>query len=75
MFLLLAGSPLSTLGGIYNWPAYTSRADITYLKNFKKALQVTNALLEKLDGVGPVDNRASSDKLHHFVKIRQGRPR
>ena len=22
----------------------------------------------KLDGVGPVDNRPSLDKLHHFVK-------
>ena len=22
----------------------------------------------KLDGVGPVDNRPSTDKLHHFVK-------
>ena len=23
---------------------------------------------QKLDGVGPVDNRPSADKLHHFVK-------
>ena len=23
---------------------------------------------EKLDGVGPIDNRPSSDKLHHFVQ-------
>ena len=23
----------------------------------------------KLDGVGPVDNRPSTDKLHHFVRI------
>ena len=22
----------------------------------------------KLDGVGPVDNRSSTDKLHHFVQ-------
>ena len=22
----------------------------------------------KLDGVGPVDNKPSTDKLHHFVK-------
>ena len=22
----------------------------------------------KLDGVGPVDNRPSTDKFHHFVK-------
>ena len=24
--------------------------------------------LPKLDGVGPVDNRPSPDKLHHFAK-------
>ena len=24
--------------------------------------------LVKLDGVGPVDNRPSTDKLHHFVR-------
>ena len=24
--------------------------------------------VKKLDGVGPVDNRPSTDKLHHFVK-------
>ena len=23
---------------------------------------------KKLDGVGPIDNRPSPDKLHHFVK-------
>ena len=23
---------------------------------------------DKLDGVGPVDNRPSTDKLHHFVQ-------
>ena len=23
---------------------------------------------KKLDGVGPVDNRPSTDKLHHFVR-------
>ena len=23
--------------------------------------------INKLDGVGPVDNRPSTDKLHHFV--------
>ena len=28
-------------------------------------------LLYKLDGVGPVDNRPSPDKLHHFVKNTQ----
>ena len=24
--------------------------------------------VQELDGVGPVDNRSSTDKLHHFVK-------
>ena len=27
-----------------------------------------NDLGKKLDGVGPVDNRPSTDKLHHFVQ-------
>ena len=27
-----------------------------------------NAVFGKLDGVGPVDNRPSTDKPHHFVK-------
>ena len=26
----------------------------------------------KLDGVGPVDNRPSTDQLHHFVQIFEG---
>ena len=25
-------------------------------------------ILKKLDGVGPVDNRPSTAKLHHFVR-------
>ena len=28
----------------------------------------TEVKVEKLDGVGPVDNRPSADKLHHFVQ-------
>ena len=27
-----------------------------------------NVIAFKLDGVGPVDNRPASDKLHHFVQ-------
>ena len=27
-------------------------------------------LREKLDGVGPIDNRPSTDKLQHFVKTK-----
>ena len=27
-----------------------------------------NSYVLKLDGVGPVDNRTSTDKLHHFVR-------
>ena len=30
--------------------------------------QIMQVKLFKLDGVGPVDNRASTDKLHHFVR-------
>ena len=28
---------------------------------------------EKLDGVGPVDNRPSTDKLHHFVRKKKNK--
>ena len=28
---------------------------------------------QKLDGVGSVDNRPSTDKLHHFVKKKKKR--
>ena len=28
-------------------------------------------IFEKLDGVGPVDNRPSTDKFHHFVRKKQ----
>ena len=29
----------------------------------------TNTFVNKLDGVGPVDNRPSNDQLHHFVQF------
>ena len=28
-------------------------------------------LFRELDGVGPVDNRPSTDKLHHFVQTKK----
>ena len=34
----------------------------------KSPLDGATNLLSKLDGVGPVDNRPFSDKLHHFVR-------
>ena len=30
--------------------------------------QIRGGIWLKLDGVGPVDNRPSTDKLHHFVQ-------
>ena len=33
------------------------------------------SLQHKLDGVGPVDNRASTDKLHHFVRKKKTKKR
>ena len=41
----------------------------TLLKNqiIEGHIQV-KVFTSKLDGVGPVDNRPSTDKLHHFVK-------
>ena len=37
------------------------KADISYCL-------VRRTYSEKLDGLGPVDNRPSTDKLHHFVR-------
>ena len=31
-------------------------------------LKSVSLILNKLDGVGPIDNRPYTDKLHHFVK-------
>ena len=28
-------------------------------------------IVKKLDGVGPVDNRPSTEKLHHFVRKKE----
>ena len=33
-----------------------------------KVLVLKLQVLQKLDGVGPVDNRPFTDKLHHFVQ-------
>ena len=33
--------------------------------------KVFNTMVNKLDGVGPVDNRPSTNKLHQFVKKKQ----
>ena len=33
--------------------------------------QVVREAIGKLDGVGPVDNRPSTDKLHHFVQKKE----
>ena len=32
-----------------------------------------NELINELDGVGPVDNRPSTNKLHHFVEEEEKR--
>ena len=34
---------------------------------------MTKLVKNKLDGVGPVDNRPSTDKLHHFVKKQESK--
>ena len=43
----------------WSW-IYRNKAISGYKKNL--VVQI------KLDGVGPVDNRPSTDKLHHFVQ-------
>ena len=34
----------------------------------KNTIERQKEVVEKLDGVGPVDNRPSTDKLQHFVE-------
>ena len=43
---------------------------ITKVLNFlrEQSFERTSLIYKKLDGVGPVDNRPSPNKLHHFVK-------
>ena len=44
-------------------------ATLSILKLFAKRIyNMSQAYLVKLDGVGPVDNRPSTDKLHPFVR-------
>ena len=45
--------------------AYISGSISTSLGNFVLGLGLV--FIKKLDGVGPVDNRPSTDNLHHFV--------
>ena len=40
------------------------------MKDIEQAVKYLN--IEKLDGVRPVDNRPSTDKLHHFVHKKKG---
>ena len=57
---------------LYSWPK-----DLEYHIYVENDLFIVYALKEifqkvylwvKLDGVGPVDNRPSTDKRHHFVQ-------
>ena len=42
--------------------------DIQMLQKANIIWYATSSIEKKLDGVGPVDNRPSTDKLHHFVR-------
>ena len=39
----------------------------------KQDAYISTEINIKLDGVGPVDNRPSTDKLHHFVKKKKNK--
>ena len=45
------------------------RQKLSILSPFALRFEVNLVVVTlELDGVGPVDNRPSTDKLHHFVK-------
>ena len=71
--------PLIHVGGFYNnlinliiinigWPSHLSPLStfLFFLEYF--FLMIFLGILRKLDGVGPVDNRPSTDLLYHFVQ-------
>ena len=41
--------------------------------NLASQTWITSPMWNKLDGVGPVDNRPSTDKLHHFVQKKKSK--
>ena len=49
---------------------YIGFSSVSMLKALEATEQIGrySADMQKLDGVGPVDNRPSNIKLHHFVK-------
>ena len=49
------------------WPGTNDIGQITPDKSHQTN-ETWQMMLEKLDKVGPVDNRPSTDKLHHFVR-------
>ena len=40
-------------------------------KEFPSSFRKTKLYVIELDGVGPVDNRPSTDKLHHVVQKKE----
>ena len=54
------------------WFSYKKNIDKLVQDQFYNLLKIINvinlAMLTKLDGVGPIDNRPSTDKLIHFVQ-------
>ena len=65
------------LRGYFNEKKYSEKNMLNqrrFYDNWLKSPRICFAFLKKfwflnkLDGVGPVDNRPSTDKLHHFVQ-------
>ena len=53
-----------------NIQEHNKKKSNTFSNYFLKFTNIQNVQVSvtKLDGVGPVDNRPSTDKLHHFKK-------
>ena len=70
----LPSSHPGTLLTQYLWNAVNKAALCQYVGEGALILPTRNIwekFVHKLDGVGPVDNRPSTDKLHHFVEKRE----
>ena len=56
-----------------NWPSKVALWQISYIYSWliivlpPSDIKRAKVQIEKLDGVGPVDNRPSTDKLHHYI--------
>ena len=68
--LISTNPPL--IPGIWSLAPTSTMARLRLQRAASESSRPTKTITEgKLDGVGPVDNRPSTDKLHHFVRKKE----